>query len=133
MWDARSAYCDTFHSCTRFICYCVSSALAYTSAGPLSLKQNCVFTFVTTSGHTDSHTAHSTHIGSGAGYSPCTLRRTAEEASLSASGSDRKRRDDRVIHYLLILSGAMASSAQKIEAMSNVCDGLRGDARGRLR
>ena len=43
---------------------------------------------------------------------PC-ARRTAEEASLSASGSDRKRRDDRVIHYLLILSGAMASSAQK--------------------
>ena len=36
---------------------------AYTSAGPFSLKQNGA-----TSGHTDSHPAHSTNIGSGAGY-----------------------------------------------------------------
>ena len=43
------------------MCYCVTSAPAYTSAGPLSLKQNGAFTFVITSGYTDSHTAHSTH------------------------------------------------------------------------
>ena len=28
---------------------------------PLSLKQNCVFTLVITSGYTDPHTVHSTH------------------------------------------------------------------------
>ena len=41
-------------------------------------------------------------------------RRTAEEASLPASGSSRKRTDltcNRVIHFPLIRSGAMASSA----------------------
>ena len=58
--------CDTFTCASRVMCYCVISASAYTSAGPLSLKQNGVFTQVITSGYTDSHTAHSTHIGSGA-------------------------------------------------------------------
>ena len=44
------------------MCCCVVSASVYTSAGPLSLKQNGVFTLVITSGCTDSaHTAHSTH------------------------------------------------------------------------
>ena len=45
----------------RVMCYCVIFASAYTSAGPSSLKQNGVFTFVIISGYTDSHTAHSTH------------------------------------------------------------------------
>ena len=31
-------FCDIFHLCTCVICYCVSTALAYTFAGPLSLK-----------------------------------------------------------------------------------------------
>ena len=60
--------CDTFHSRTRVVCYRVSTAVAYTFAGPLSLKQNGVFTYHTTSGCTAWHTAHSPHIGSGAGY-----------------------------------------------------------------
>ena len=66
--DAKSYGCDLFHSRTRVICCRVSTALAYTFAGPLSLKQNGVFTCRTTSGCTDQHTAHSPHIGSGAGY-----------------------------------------------------------------
>ena len=41
------------------ICYCDISASAYTSAGPLSLKQNGVYTFVITSGRTDCHWAPS--------------------------------------------------------------------------
>ena len=45
---------------TCIMCYCVISASAYTSAGPVSLKENGVFTFVSTSGCTDWHTAHST-------------------------------------------------------------------------
>ena len=57
--DAKSYGCDTYHSRTRVICYRVSTALAYTSAGPLSLKQNGVFTYHTTSGCTDQHIAHS--------------------------------------------------------------------------
>ena len=43
----------TFSLYTSVICYCVTIALAYTSAGLLSLKQNGVFTFVITSGCTD--------------------------------------------------------------------------------
>ena len=43
----------TFSLYTSVICYCVTTALAYTSAGLLSLKQNGVFTFVITSGCTD--------------------------------------------------------------------------------
>ena len=50
------------------MCYSVIFASPYTSASPLSLKQNGVFTLVTTSGYTDLHTAHSTHIRNGAGY-----------------------------------------------------------------
>ena len=46
---------------TCVMCYCVITAPAYTSAGLLSFKQNGVFTFVITSGCTDSHTAHSNH------------------------------------------------------------------------
>ena len=41
--DAKSYGCDIFHLCTSVICYSVSTAFAYTSAGPLSLKQNGVF------------------------------------------------------------------------------------------
>ena len=52
--------------CALLACVIVSSASAYTSAGPSSLKQNGVVTFVSTLGYTDSHIAHSTHIGSGA-------------------------------------------------------------------
>ena len=43
------------------MCCCDIFASAYTSAGPLRLKQNGVYTFAATSGHTDSRTAHSTH------------------------------------------------------------------------
>ena len=57
--DAKSYGCDIFHSRTRVICYRVSTALTYTFAGPLSLKQNGVFTHHTASGCTDEHTAHS--------------------------------------------------------------------------
>ena len=39
----------------------VSTALAYTHAGPFSLKQNGVLAFHTASGCTDQHTAHSPH------------------------------------------------------------------------
>ena len=53
---------DIFTCAHRVMCYCVISASAYTSAGPLSLKQNGVYTYVTTSGCTDSHTAHSLEI-----------------------------------------------------------------------
>ena len=48
------------------MCYCVITASAYTSAGPLSLKQNGVVTFVITSGSTDLHTPVTHHIGGGA-------------------------------------------------------------------
>ena len=41
--DAKSYRCDIFHQCTSVICYSVNIARAYTSAGPLSLKQNGVF------------------------------------------------------------------------------------------
>ena len=58
--------CDMF-TCALVSCfYCAISASACTSAGPFSLKQNGVFTYVITSGCTDLHTAHSTFIGSGA-------------------------------------------------------------------
>ena len=57
----RKESCDIFHLCTGVICYRVSTALAYTSAGPLSLKRNGVSTDHTTSGCTDQHTAHSSH------------------------------------------------------------------------
>ena len=40
--DAKSYGCDIFHLCTGVICYSVSTAPAYTSAGPLRLKQNGV-------------------------------------------------------------------------------------------
>ena len=53
--DVKSYGCDIFHLCTSVIRYSVSSALAYTFAGPLSLKQNGVFTYHTTSGCTDPH------------------------------------------------------------------------------
>ena len=59
--DAKSYECDIFHFCTSVICYHVSTALANTSAGPLSLKQNGVFTYHTTSGCTDQHTADAPH------------------------------------------------------------------------
>ena len=45
------------------MCYCVISASVYTSAGPLSLKQNGVFTLVVTPVCTDLHTAHISHRG----------------------------------------------------------------------
>ena len=64
----REGQCDIFHLSTSVICHSVSTALAYTFARQLSLKQIGVVTFVTTSGCTDQHTAHSLHIGSGAGY-----------------------------------------------------------------
>ena len=94
--------CEIFHSYTRVICYRTSTAHAYTSAGPLSLKQKGVFTFVITSGHTNQHTAHSTHIGSGAGYRFSFLGSTtnALHASYSSltrllvAGSDRRNRED---------------------------------------
>ena len=41
--DAKSYGCDIFHPRTRVIWYRVSTALAYTFAGPLSLKQNGFF------------------------------------------------------------------------------------------
>ena len=50
--DAKSYGCDIFHLCTSVMCHCVT-ALAHTSTGPLSLKQNGVFTHVITSGCTD--------------------------------------------------------------------------------
>ena len=87
--------CDIFHLCTG-----VSTALAYTFAGPLCLKQNGVFTFVTTSGCTDQHTAHSHHIGSGTGYRSfrqLTIRSSRElhggRRHLLVPGSGRKRQD----------------------------------------
>ena len=43
----------TFSLCTCVMCYRVITAPAYTSAGPLSLKQNGVFTFFITSGCTE--------------------------------------------------------------------------------
>ena len=67
-------------SFTCVICYSVSTALAYTSAGPLSLKQNGVFTLVITSGYTDPHTAHSTHIRSKAGCCSFLLIRSTHRA-----------------------------------------------------
>ena len=60
-----------FSLCTCVMCCCVISASAYTSAWPLSFEQNGVFTFVTASGCTDVHTAHSIHSGRGAGYCSC--------------------------------------------------------------
>ena len=59
--DAKSYGCETFTCALRVMCYRVISASAYTSAEPLSLKQNGVFTFDITPDYTDSHTAHSTH------------------------------------------------------------------------
>ena len=59
--DAKSYGCDIFHLCIGVICYSVSTALAYTSAGPLSLKAKRFFTLAITSGCTDWHTAHSPH------------------------------------------------------------------------
>ena len=48
------------------MCYCVITASAYTSAGPLRLKQNGVYTLVITSGCTGCPLRHTRHIGSGA-------------------------------------------------------------------
>ena len=41
--DAKSCGCDIFHLCICVICHCVSTALAYTSGGPLSLKAKRCF------------------------------------------------------------------------------------------
>ena len=163
------------------MCHCVISASAHTSAGPLSLKQNGVFTFVITSGGT--HCTLRTLTTSpeqviilfiDPGAAACTHRTAAEHARLfQAVKRIHLRPSD---PYLSFLSGAMASSAvasvsnlrdaagnhaetrtgayfncgdaasfhewrfrtrlciagktgdQHIEAMSKVCDGLRGDA-----
>ena len=51
----------TFSLYTCVMCCCVISASAYTSAGPLRLKQHGVVTLVISTGFSDSHTAHSTH------------------------------------------------------------------------
>ena len=40
--------------CIWVVCHCITTAFAYTSAGPLGLEQNGVFTFVITSVCTDS-------------------------------------------------------------------------------
>ena len=48
--DKKSVTSSLYTSVT---CYCVTTASAYTSAGPLSLKQNGVCTLVITSGCTD--------------------------------------------------------------------------------
>ena len=76
------------HLCTGVICDSVSTALAYTSAGPLSLKQNGVFTHHTASGCTDPHTAHSTHAGAGGGFCSFLL---IHELQLVRAGQLRKR------------------------------------------
>ena len=112
--------CDIFHLFTSVICYCASIALAYTPAGPLSLKQNGVFTLVISIWlHRSAHTAHiASHrwllLISVDPRVTASTSRTAEEASLPDSGSSRKRKRstcNRVIHFPLILSGAMTSSA----------------------
>ena len=51
----------TFSLNTCVMCYRVITAPAYTSAGPMSLKQNGVSTFLITSGCTDLHTGHKPH------------------------------------------------------------------------
>ena len=65
-------HCDIFlvHLCHVLLCHlCISVHFRR----PLSFKQSGVFTVVitvvNTPGHIDSHTAQSTHIGCGAGYS----------------------------------------------------------------
>ena len=49
--------CDIFHSRTRVICYRVSTTLAYTFAGLLSLKQNGVVTYHTAVWRWENHSA----------------------------------------------------------------------------
>ena len=66
--DAKRYGCDIFHSRTRVICCGVSTALAYTFALPLSLKQNGVFTYHTTSGG-----ALTPHHPTGSAARLCTL------------------------------------------------------------
>ena len=51
--DTKSHSCETFTCALRVMCYCVISASANTSGGPLRLKQNGVVTCVITSGRTD--------------------------------------------------------------------------------
>ena len=51
--DAWNCGRDTFTCALRVMCCCVIFASAYTSAGPLSLVHNGVFTLVITSGCTD--------------------------------------------------------------------------------
>ena len=56
----RVAWCDTYHSRTRVICYRVSTALAYIFRRALeSQAKRCFHTCHTTSGCTDQHIAHS--------------------------------------------------------------------------
>ena len=59
--DAKNDGCDIFHLCTSVICHSVNIARVHSSAGPLSLKQNGVFPYHTTSCCTDQYAAHSTH------------------------------------------------------------------------
>ena len=84
LWG-RVVKCDIFHFCSGVMCCHVSTALAYTFAGPLGLKQNGVFTYQTTSGYTGQYTAHSLHIGSGAGYSHFVNSRFAARANCMAA------------------------------------------------
>ena len=67
--DSFEETCDFFTCSLVLLCHfctCVHFRR------PFGLEPNGVFTPVTTSGCTDQHTPHSTHIGSGAGY--CSFR-----------------------------------------------------------
>ena len=85
--DLGGATCSLY---TCVMCDCVISASAYTSAGRLSLKQNGVFTFVITSGCTDLHTAHVSHIGSGAELLLLSLIHTVQRHNTLACSKQRQ-------------------------------------------
>ena len=96
------------------------------------------------SGYTDSHTGHTTHTGCGAGC--CSFRQS--QLTIRAHRSDRRKKiylnhaetrrgayidygDAVSFHeweFRSHLRIAGKSGDQYIEAMSKVCDGLRGDA-----
>ena len=75
---------------------------------PLSLKQNCVFTLVITSGYTDPHTAHSTHRRQCNWWcAACGNPRLAEDACLFQTPTGaRKSTCVQVINFFSFVCGA---------------------------
>ena len=115
--DAKSYGCDIF-LCTCVMCYCVITASAYTFAGPLSLKQNGVYTLVITSGCADCPLRTLPTLIADLSYFSfhCSTTSGFVRIVQQQNGSIC----DRVIHPFSCDCGAMASSA--VSSMKNMRD-----------